>query len=96
MFLPIAWICCRNRLFLCCNSVVLPYIAETELCVATDSFHVATESSLLLIAAELFVETLNRDKHALAPPTYLPFSVMTENFSIVTEIFDSAAFIITT
>ena len=49
-FLPIAWICCRNILFLSRNRVVLPCIAEIELCVTTDSFHVAIESSLLLVA----------------------------------------------
>ena len=41
---------CRDRLFLCHNSVVLPCITKTELCVAIDSFHVATKSSLLLVA----------------------------------------------
>ena len=34
-FLPIVWICCHDRLFLCRNRVVLPCIAETELFVAT-------------------------------------------------------------
>ena len=41
-FLPVAWICC-------CDSVVLPCIDETELCVTTYSFHVVIESSLLLV-----------------------------------------------
>ena len=50
-FLPIAWICCHDRLFLCRDRVVLPCIAETELYVTTDSFHVATESSLLPFAS---------------------------------------------
>ena len=35
-------ICCRDRLFLYHERVVLPYIAKTKLCVATDSFHVVT------------------------------------------------------
>ena len=34
VFLLVAWICCRDRLFLCCDSVVLPCIVETELRVA--------------------------------------------------------------
>ena len=48
-FLPITWICSRNILFICREKVVLPCIVETELCVVTDTFHVATESSLLLV-----------------------------------------------
>ena len=50
VFLLVAWICCHDRLFLCHDSVVLPCIAETELCATTDSFHVATKSSLLLVS----------------------------------------------
>ena len=42
VFLLVAGICCHD-------SVVDPCIAETELCVTTDSFYVATESSLLLV-----------------------------------------------
>ena len=49
-FLPVAWICCHDKLFLCRDRVVLPCIAETELYVPTNSFHVAIESSLLLVA----------------------------------------------
>ena len=49
VFLSVAWFFCRDRLFLCRDRVMLPCIAETELCVAIDSFHVATESSLLLV-----------------------------------------------
>ena len=44
VFLLVAGICYRD-------SVVDPCIAETELYVATDSFFVATESSLLLVAS---------------------------------------------
>ena len=41
-FLQVAWICYCNRIFLCHDRVMLPCIAETEICVATYSFHVAT------------------------------------------------------
>ena len=50
VFLQVAWICCHDRLFLCRDNVVLSCIAETELYVTIDSFHVATESSLLFVA----------------------------------------------
>ena len=49
-FLLVAWICCHDTLFLCRDRVVLPCIAKIELSVTTNSFHVATESSLLLVA----------------------------------------------
>ena len=49
MFLLVSWIFCHDKLFLCRDSVFFPCIAETEICVTTDSFHVVTESSLLLV-----------------------------------------------
>ena len=77
VFLPLAWICCRDRLFLCHDSVVLPCIAKTELCVVTYSFHVATESSLLLVVGWTFsIATLN----PLLRPTCLGSSHLSSIF----------------
>ena len=74
--LPVAWICCRDRLFLCHNRVFF------------------TPCRWPNFLSPHWIPC--HEKLALAPVTYLLFSVVTKNFSIANEISYSAIFFIAT